>query len=70
MSRFRACSTCRSRSQAHLYHCALWTIANRPEWTFERLRYRLGGDRPSQTARLPRFLNRITVEVRAVRTEG
>ncbi len=70
MSRFRACSTCRSRSQATLYHCALQTIANRLEVTFERLRYRLGGDRPSQTARLPRFLSRITVEVRAVEFKG
>ena len=42
MSRFRACSTCKSRSQATLYHCALQTIANRLEVTFERLRYRLG----------------------------
>jgi hypothetical protein len=70
MSRFRACSTCRSRSQATLYHCALQTIANRLEVTFERLRYHLGGDRPSQTARLPRFHNRITVEVRAVKFKG
>ena len=70
MSRFRACSTCRSRSQAHFYHCARWTIANRPEWTFERLRYRLGGDRPSQTAHLAMFHNRITVEVRAVKFKG
>ena len=60
MSRFRACSTCRSCSQATFYHCALQTIANRPEWTFERLRYHLGGDRPSQTARLTLFTARIT----------
>ena len=26
------------------------TVADRPERTFERLRYSLGGDRPSQTA--------------------
>jgi hypothetical protein len=32
----------------------------RPERTLERLRYRLGGDRPSQTARLSRSLGRIT----------
>ena len=30
-------------------------IANRTEGTFERLRYLLGGDRPSQTARLELF---------------
>ena len=28
------------------------TVADRPERTFARLRYPLGGDRPSQTARL------------------
>ena len=31
---------------------ALRTITNRAEGTFERLRYCLGGDRPSQTAKL------------------
>ena len=31
------------------------TIANRVEKTFERLRYHLGGDRPSQTTRLELF---------------
>ena len=30
----------------------LWAISIRPEVTFARLRYSLGGDRPSQTARL------------------
>ena len=29
-------------------------ISNHSESTFERLRYSLGGDRPSQTAHLPR----------------
>ena len=48
---FRPCSTCRSRSQAPLYPCALHTIADRAEGTFVRLRYLLGGDRPSQTTR-------------------
>ena len=49
---FRPCSTCPSRSQAPfcLYtHCA---ISIRAEGTFGRLRYSLGGDRPSQTVRL------------------
>ena len=46
---FRACSTCQSCSQATLYLCALQTISNRLEVTFGRLRYFLGGDRPSQT---------------------
>ena len=52
MSCFRTCSTCRSRSQAPLYHYTLWLISKQSEGTFERLRYFLGGDRPSQTARL------------------
>ena len=51
---FRLCSTCWSRSQARLYSCALRAIANRPERTFARLRYSLGGDRPSQTTHLAR----------------
>ncbi len=38
-----------SRSQAHLYPCALRAIANRAECTIALLRYLLGGDRPSQT---------------------
>jgi hypothetical protein len=36
-------------------------ISNRAEGTLERLRYLLGGDRPSQTAHLTRSSNRITV---------
>ena len=32
----------------------------RPEGTLERLRYSLGGDRPSQTARLTLSPGRIT----------
>ena len=51
---FRLCSTCWSRSQARLYSCALRAIANRPERTLARLRYSLGGDRPSQTTHLAR----------------
>ena len=47
---FRPCSTCRSRSQAPLYQCARRLISIQPEGTFGRLRYLLGGDRPSQTA--------------------
>jgi hypothetical protein len=33
--------------------CTHWPIATRPEGTFGRLRYSLGGDRPSQTTRQP-----------------
>ena len=58
-SDFRLCSTFRSRSQAHLYPCALRLIANQAECTFELLRYSLGGDRPSQTAQLTLFTIRI-----------
>ena len=59
MACFRTCSTCRSRSQAPLYHCALRTIADRAEGTIARLRYSFGGDRPSQTTHLTLFHTRI-----------
>ena len=49
---FRPCSTCPSRSQAPLCLCTLRMISNHSEGTFGRLRYLLGGDRPSQTAHL------------------
>ena len=35
-------------------------ISKQPEPSFARLRYRLGGDRPSQTTRLTMSLSRIT----------
>jgi hypothetical protein len=46
---FRPCSACRPHSQAPLYQYAQWLISIQPEGTFGRLRYSLGGDRPSQT---------------------
>ena len=46
---FRTCSTCRSRSQAPFCLYTLRAIADRAEGTVARLRYALGGDRPSQT---------------------
>ena len=49
MTVFRLCSTCQSRSQAGLCHCTQRLISDQPEPTFARLRYTLGGDRPSQT---------------------
>jgi hypothetical protein len=52
-SDFRPCSACRPRSQASLCVCTHWRIAIPPEDTFERLRYSLGGDRPSQTTHQP-----------------
>ena len=51
---FRPCSTCPSRSQALFCVCARRMIPSHSESTFARLRYLLGGDRPSQTVRLPR----------------
>ena len=49
MTDFRLCSTCQSRSQAGLCHCTQQLISDQLEPTFARLRYHLGGDRPSQT---------------------
>src|SRR6218665_3977208 len=51
MADFRLCSTCQSLSQAGLCHCTRRPISDRSEPTIARLRYTLGGDRPSQTAR-------------------
>ena len=67
---FRTCSACRPRSQARLHSCALGTIANRPERTFVRLRYILGGDRPSQTAHLTRSFCLIRLKVRPPARRG
>ena len=39
-------------------------VSIQPEGTFARLRYLLGGDRPSQTAHLSLFPHRLTVQVR------
>ena len=47
---FRTCSTCLSRSQAPFCLCTRRVITDHAEGTFGRLRYLLGGDRPSQTA--------------------
>ena len=49
MTVFRLCSTCQSCSQAGLCHCTQQLISDQLEPTFARLRYFLGGDRPSQT---------------------
>ena len=49
MADFRLCSTCQSCSQAGLCHCTRRAISDRSEPTVARLRYSLGGDRPSQT---------------------
>src|ERR1700751_3690403 len=49
MTCFRTCSTRRSRSQAPFCHCTRRLVSNQAEGTIARLRYTLGGDRPSQT---------------------
>ena len=60
MTDFRLCSNCRSRSQAGLCHCTQRLISDQSEPTFARLRYSLGGDRPSQTTHHAGSLFRIT----------
>ena len=64
-SDFRLCSTRRSRSQAGLYVYTHCMVSIHSEPTFERLRYILGGDRPSQTAHLtmsPALIQRRRLE--------
>ena len=55
MAHFRACSTCKSYSQASLYHCALQLISDQFELTFARFRYSLGNFRPRKTTHLTLF---------------
>ena len=69
-SYFRICSACLPFSQAPLCLYTQRSVTIRPEGTFERLRYHLGGDRPSQTARLPRSPHRFTVRVRVKTHSG
>src|ERR1700756_4936452 len=61
---FRLCSTCQSCSQASLCQCTLKLISDQLEPTIARLRYNLGGDRPSQTTRHTGSLLWITEKVR------
>ena len=56
---FPTCSRCPSRSQAPLCLYTRRAITDRAEGTFARLRYALGGDRPSQTAHLAPSPHRI-----------
>jgi hypothetical protein len=49
---FRPCLACWPHSQAPLCPYTLRVISIHPEGTFGRLRYILGGNRPSQTAHL------------------
>ena len=70
-SDFRLCSTCWSCSQTGFCvytHCA---ISVRAEPIFERLRYLLGGDRPSQTAHLtlsPARIHGRRLEIRNIKS--
>jgi hypothetical protein len=57
---FRPCSTCKSRSQAPLCIYTQRLIADQTEGTFGRLRYALGGHRPSETPHQTLSLIRIT----------
>ena len=59
MTYFRICSKCLSRSQAGLCHCTQRLVSVQSEPTFARLRYSLGGDRPSQTTHHAGSLSRI-----------
>src|ERR1041385_2308918 len=56
---FRPCSACGPCSQAPLCPYTLRLISIQPEGTFGRLRYALGGDRPSQTAHQVRSPHRM-----------
>ena len=67
---FRSCSTCLSHSQAPFYAYAQRMISDHPEGTFARLRYCLGGDRPSQTPHLIRSAARITGRVSILTCTG
>jgi hypothetical protein len=50
MAWFPTCLGCPPCSQPGFCHYTRQTVSNRPEPNFARLRYTLGGDRPSQTA--------------------
>jgi hypothetical protein len=56
---FRPSAGCLPCCQAPFYLYARWLISDQPEGTIGRLRYILGGDRPSQTAQLKLSLARI-----------
>ena len=67
---FRLCSTRWSYSQAPLCLYTLRLVSIQPEGTFGRLRYLLGGDRPSQTSYLARFPTRFTVWLGSKHSQG
>lgn len=59
MADFRPCLTCKSYSQASLYHYALQLVSVQPELTFAHFRYTLGSDRPSQTTHVTLSLKKV-----------
>ena len=67
---FRPSSTRRSYCQAPFCLCALRAITDRTEGTIARLRYALGGDRPSQTTHLTLSSLVIANGVRASTSQG
>ena len=67
---FRPCSSCLTRSQALLCLYTRRAISNRAERTFGRLRYVLGGDRPSQTARLTRSCGSLRRQLELQHSQG
>jgi hypothetical protein len=67
---FRPCSSCLTRSQAPLCLYTRRAISNRAEGTFGRLRYILGGDRPSQTARLTRSCGLLRRQLEFQHSQG
>src|SRR5947207_14252376 len=60
MTCFRTCSRCLSRSQAGLCHYTRRLVSTQPEPSFARLRYNLGGARPTQTTHHAMFPSWIT----------
>src|SRR3990167_5040114 len=70
MTDFRLCLICRSYSQASLCHCTPQLISDQLELTFARLRYSLGGDRPSQTthhAGSRIWINRSRLDIKTIK---
>ena len=59
---FRPCLRRRARSQAGFCVYAQRAITDRTEPTIARLRYSLGGDRPSQTTHQPRSSTMLSSE--------
>ena len=67
---FRTCSSCWTHSQAGFCLYTFTLISDQRKPTFARLRYSLGGDRPSQTARLALSRPPIREPVRNLNQQG